>query len=430
MTHTLSTQKKGRGILSFRLILMNFLQFAIWGSWLISLGAYLGGTLSFSSIQIGSFFATMGIAALFMPTLMGIVADKWIPAERLISICHIISGLFLILAAQQTAYTPLYSYILLSVCFYMPTLGLTNSVAFSKLTSHGMDTVKDFPPIRVFGTIGFIVAMWIVDLAGFKTSNMQLYVAAIFSFLLAAYMFTFKATPIIKQAESAQKKKSWVEKLGLEAFSLFKVRHMAIFFIFCFLLGICLQITNSYANDYLTNYFGNMPEYADSFGVRHSGILISLSQISEALCILLIPFFLKRYGIKAVMLISFFAWFLRFGLLGAGNPGDGLWMLVISMLVYGVAFDFFNVSGALYVDKNTTPALRNSAQGVFLMMTNGLGSFLGPILASQVVEYYNGMGQYPKAWFVFAAYAFVIMIAFYLLFHEKRPVAESTSKEA
>ena len=410
---------QGRGMLSFRLILMNFLQFAIWGSWLISLGAYLGGTLSFSSIQIGSFFATMGIAALFMPTLMGIVADKWIPAERLISICHILSGFLLLLAAQQVTYRPLYTYILLSVCFYMPTLGLTNSVAFGKLTEHGMDTVKSFPPIRIFGTIGFIVAMWIVDLAGFKTSNMQLYVAAIFSFLLALYMLTFKASPILKKESKEQS--SWVQKLGLEAFSLFRVRSMAIFFVFCFLLGICLQITNSYANDYLTNYFGKIPEYADSFGVQHSGILISLSQISEALCILLIPFFLKRYGIKMVMMISFFAWFLRFGLLGAGNPGDGLWMLIISMVVYGVAFDFFNVSGALYVDQNTPPALRNSAQGVFLMMTNGLGSFLGPILASQVVEYYNGMGQYPKAWFVFAAYALVIMIAFYFLFHEKKP---------
>lgn len=411
---------KGNSNLKFRLIIMNFLQFAIWGAWLISLGAYLGGTLNYTGAQIGSFFSTMGIAALFMPTLVGIIADKWVPAERLITICHLISGILLVFAANQTDYTILYTLMLLSVCFYMPTLGLTNSVAFGKMVAAGMDTVKDFPPIRVFGTIGFIVAMWIVDIAGFKMSNIQLYVAAIFSFALALYMLTFKPSPIVKTISSG--KRSMMEKLGLQAFSLFKKRHMAIFFIFCFLLGICLQITNTYANDYLTNYFGRIPEYANSFGVKYSGVLISISQISEALCILLIPFFLKRFGIKTVMLISFLAWVIRFGLLGAGNPGDGLWMLVISMLVYGVAFDFFNVSGALYVDKSAPVELRNSAQGVFLMMTNGLGSFFGPLLASRVVDHYNSIGQYPMAWYVFAGYAFVIMVAFYFLFHEKKEV--------
>lgn len=412
--------QQNKGMLRLRLIIMNFLQFAIWGAWLISLGAYLGGTLNYTGAQIGSFFSTMGIAALFMPTIMGIIADKWIPAERLITICHLISGALLFMAAGQTDYGTLYTLILLSVCFYMPTLGLTNSVAFSKMTEAGMDTVKDFPPIRVFGTIGFIVSMWIVDLGGFKMNNMQLYIAALFSLILALYMLTFKASTIVKQVEVG--KKSFVERLGLQAFSLFKQRHIAIFFIFCFLLGICLQITNSYANDYLTNYFGKMPEYADAFGVKYSGVLISISQISEAICILLIPFFLKRYGIKAVMLISFFAWVLRFGLLGAGNPGDGLWMLIISMLVYGVAFDFFNVSGALYVDKSAPVELRNSAQGVFLMMTNGFGAFFGPLLAGKVVSYFNAQGQYPYAWYVFSVYAFVIMVAFYLLFHEKKEV--------
>lgn len=406
--------------LKLRLIIMNFLQFAIWGAWLISLGAYLGGTLNFSGAQIGSFFSTMGIAALFMPTLMGIIADKWVPAERLISVCHFLSGVFLLLAAQQIEYSSLYTYILLSVFFYMPTLGLTNSVAFGKMISAGMDTVKEFPPIRVFGTIGFIVSMWIVDLGGFKMNNTQLYIAAIFSFVLALYMFTFKPSEIVKGFIA--RKKNLSEKLGLQAFSLFKEKHMAIFFIFSFLLGICLQITNSYANDYLTNYFGKIAEYADSFGVKYSGVLISISQISEAVCILFIPFFLKRYGIKNVMLISFLAWVLRFGLLGAGNPGGGLWMLIISMLVYGVAFDFFNVSGALFVDKSAPAELRNSAQGVFLMMTNGFGSFFGPLLASRVVDHYNGLGKYPIAWYIFAIYAFVIMVAFYLLFHEKKEV--------
>lgn len=392
---------------------MNFLQFAVWGAWLISLGAYLGGTLLFTGIQIGSFFATMGIASLFMPTLVGIVADKWIPAERLIVLCHLFAGVLMMFAASQTSYTGLYTLILLSVCFYMPTLGLTNAVAFSKLGSAGLDSVKHFPPIRVFGTIGFIVAMLIVDWTGSKVTNMQMYISAGLSVVLAIYMLTFKPTPIIRKPEGH--KETLVEKLGLQAFSLFKQRHMAIFFIFCMLLGICLQITNGYANDYLTNHFGKMQEYANSFGVKYSGTLISLSQISEAVCILLIPFFLKRYGIKSVMMISFMAWVLRFGFLGLGNPGSGLWMLVISMLVYGVAFDFFNISGSLYVDQNTDPSLRSSAQGVFLMMTNGFGSFIGSYLAGWVVDKWG----YPDSWFIFAAYALLIGIAFYLLFHEK-----------
>lgn len=398
-----------------QLTVMNFLQFAVWGAWLISLGAYLGGQLHFTGLQIGSFFATMGIASIFMPTLVGIVADKWIPAERLISLCHLLAGAMMIAAAGRVDYVGLYAFILLSVCFYMPTLGLTNAVAYSKLSEAGLDSVKSFPPIRVFGTIGFIVAMLVIDWTGAKMSNMQLYVSAGVSFALALYMLTFKPTPIVRRASTGEPK-SVSARLGLQAFALFKERRMAVFFIFSMLLGICLQITNGYANDYLTNYFGQMQEYADSFGVRYSGTLISLSQISEALCILLIPFFLKRYGIKSVMLISLFAWVLRFGFLGAGNPGSGAWMLVLSMVVYGVAFDFFNISGSLYVDQNTDPSIRSSAQGVFLMMTNGFGSFIGSYVAGWVVD---GWG-YPGSWFIFAAYALLTAILFWIFFQDNR----------
>lgn len=414
MSDTILKNNESVGVLKFKLIVMNFLQFAVWGSWLISLGAYLGGTLHFSGIQIGSFFATMGIASIFMPTLMGIVADKWIAPERLISLCHLVAGAFMFWAAQQIDYGSLYALILLSVCFYMPTLGLTNAVAYSKLTANGLDTVKHFPPIRVFGTIGFIVAMLVVDWVGAKMTNMQLYISGGLSILIAIYMFVFSPTPIIKKEKSEQD--TWVEKLGLQAFALFKERRMAIFFIFSMLLGICLQITNGYANDYLTNFFGQMPEYANSFGVTHSGTLISLSQISEALCILLIPFFLKRFGIKAVMLISLFAWVIRFGFLGLGNPGDGLWLLIMSMIVYGVAFDFFNISGSLYVDNNTHPSIRSSAQGVFLMMTNGFGSFIGSYVAGWVVD----AKGYPTSWYIFSMYALVVTIAFYFLFKDSK----------
>lgn len=394
-----------------KLIVMNFLEYAVWGAWLISLGVYLG-TLDFTGGQIGAFFATMGIASIFMPTLMGIVADKWIPDERLTSICHLIAGGLMIAAAQVTDFTPLYTLILLSVCFYMPTLGLTNATAYSALNRAELDTVKHFPPIRVFGTVGFICAMLVVDNLGFKTSATQLYISAGLSFALAAWMFVFPSSRIIHKPRTGDE--GLLEKLGLEAFRLFKRHDMAIFFLFSVLLGICLQITNAFANVYITG-FGEDPAYAGTFGVEHSGTLISLSQISEALCILMIPFFLKRFGIKAVMMISFMAWVLRFAFLGWGNPGDGVALLIFSMIIYGVAFDFFNISGSLYVDKQTTPALRSSAQGVFLMMTNGLGSTIGAYAAGFVVDRVG----FPESWFIFAGYALVAGILFWLLFHDR-----------
>ena len=400
-----------------KLIVMNFLEYAVWGAWLISLGVYLG-TLDFTGGQIGAFFATMGIASIFMPTLMGIVADKWIPDERLTSICHLIAGGLMIAAAQVTDFISLYTLILLSVCFYMPTLGLTNATAYSALNRAGLDTVKHFPPIRVFGTVGFICAMLVVDNLGFKISATQLYISAGLSFALAAWMFVFPSSRIIRKPRTGDE--GVLEKLGLEAFRLFKRHDMAIFFLFSVLLGICLQITNAFANVYITG-FGEDPAYSGTFGVEHSGTLISLSQISEALCILMIPFFLKRFGIKAVMMISFMAWVLRFAFLGWGNPGDGVSLLILSMIIYGVAFDFFNISGSLYVDKQTSPELRSSAQGVFLMMTNGLGSTIGAYAAGFVVDRVG----FPESWFIFAGYALVAGILFWLLFHDRSAVEAS-----
>ncbi len=397
--------------IKFRLIIMNFLQYAVWGAWLISLGAYLGGSLEFSGRQIGSFFATMGIASLFMPAIMGIIADRWIPAQKLLGICHLIAGGLMIAAAPQTNYLPLYSLILCSVMFYMPTISLSNSVAYNALNKAGLDTIKAFPPIRIWGTIGFIIAMIAVDLLGFAQSSMQLYFSAILSVLLGIYAFTLPDCPIAKIG----KNRSWVDTMGLRAFTLFKQKKMAIFFIFSMLLGVSLQITNAFGNTYLTHHFGENPEYAGTFGVEHANILISLSQMSETLCILLIPFCLKRFGIKNVMLISMFAWVLRFGLLGTGNPGGGVWMLILSMIVYGVAFDFFNISGSLYVDKETDPSIRSSAQGVFMIMTNGFGAFFGAYAAGEVVD---RMG-WPDSWFVFAGYALIVAVLFAFIFKYK-----------
>lgn len=410
--------------LTIRLIIMNFLQYAAWGSWLISLGAYLSVKLGFSPIEVASFYALQGIASLFMPALMGIVADKYIPAQKTMGLCHFLCASFLIAASFQTTYSGIYPLMLGAVCFYMPTISLSNTVAFNALNNAGMDTVKDFPPIRVFGTIGFIAAMWAVDLTGFNITNKQLWLSAGISIVLGLYSFTLPAV-----ATNNGKGGSWVEKLGLKAFSLFKEKKMAIFFIFSALLGMALQVTNTFADGYIKG-FGDPssslydPKYVGTFGVDHSTMLISLSQISETLCILLIPFFLKKLGIKKVMLISMVAWVLRFGLLGTGNPGPGVWMFVLSMIVYGMAFDFFNISGALFVEQSTDKSISASAQGVFMLMTNGLGAFVGSYVAGYVV---NSFG-WPTSWFIFAAYALVVALAFAILF--KDPQKEQKKAQA
>lgn len=418
-----------------RLIVMNFLQFAVWGAYLTSMGRYLGGA-GLGDV-IGWFYAMQGIVSLFMPAVMGIVADRWVPAQRLLGYCHLLSGLLMIAAGVYglasgitgVEFAPLFALYSLSVAFYMPTLGLANSVAYTALDRVHLDSVKAFPPIRTFGTIGFICSMWVVDLTGFQDTAMQFVVSGLLGLLLFAYSFTLLPCPITSGGRS----KSLAEALGLKAFTLFKRRKIALFFIFSVLLGASLQITNGYANPFLDS-FKSVPEYADTFGVQHSNILISLSQASEALCILMIPFFLKRYGIKTVMLIAMVAWVLRFGLFGLGDPGDGVWMFVLSMLVYGVAFDFFNISGSLFIDKETTTSMRSSAQGIFILMTNGVGATVGTLGAQAVVNSYIDMDsslpqneQWSHVWFIFAAYALVVAIAFAVLFrykHDRTPVKQ------
>ena len=400
--------------IKFRLIVMNFLQYAVWGSWLISLGTYLGKSLHFEGGQIGSFYATMGIASLFMPAVMGVIADRWVQAQRLLGISHIVAALLMIMASQQDSYQTLYPLVLLSVMFYMPTIALSNTVAYNALNKANLDTVKAFPPIRVWGTIGFICAMWVVDLTGWKESAFQLNFSAILGLALGFYSMTLPSCDVNRNVKTS----SWIDTLGLRAFALFKEKKMAIFFLFSMMLGMSLQITNAFADGYIVS-FGDVAtygeKYLDTFGVKHSTILISLSQISETLCILLIPFCLKRFGIKNVMLISMFAWVLRFGLLGAGNPGAGVWMFILSMIVYGVAFDFFNISGSLYVDKETAPEIRASAQGVFMIMTNGFGAFIGSYVAGWVVQSFG----WPVSWYIFAGYALVVAVLFALIFKYK-----------
>jgi len=419
--------------LKIRLIVMNFLQFAVWGAYLTSMSRYLG-PVGLGS-HIGLFYSVQGIVSIFMPAVMGIIADRWVPAQKLLGACHLLAAFFMLTAGlyglqagAAVSFPILFTLYTLSVAFYMPTLALSNSVAYSILERGGMDTVRTFPSIRVFGTIGFIFTMWLVDIVGYQTSSLQFVVSAVIGLLLGVYAFTLPNCPISTDTGD----KTLFQALGLDAFKLFKQRKMALFFIFSMLLGVSLQITNGFANPFIASFEAE-PLFADTFGVQHSNILISLSQISEALCILMIPFFLKRYGIKNVMLIAMFAWVMRFGFFGLGNPGSGIWLLVFSMVVYGVAFDFFNVSGSLFVDKETPHTIRASAQGMFMLMTNGVGATIGTLGAQWVVNQFASWkdvvvdgqtkslmtGDWQSVWFIFAGYALLVTILFAILFKYK-----------
>lgn len=412
-----------------KLTVLNFMEFAVWGAYLTSMGTYLARVGMAG--QIGWFYSVQGFVSLFMPALMGIVADRWMEAQRLLSLSHLLAGIFMLAASvygyqagDAVQFAPLFTLYTLSVAFFMPTIALSNSVAYSALDQAGLDTVKAFPPIRVFGTVGFIISMWIVDLGGMQSTPLQFGWSGLLSIVMAAYAITMPHCPV-----STGSRKSLSDALGLKAFALFRNYRMALFFIFSMFLGVCLQITNGFANPFITS-FQNIDVFNDTFGVQHANILISLSQMSETLCILLIPFFLKRFGIKRVMLLAMLAWVLRYLFFAVGDPGSGVVWFVLSMIVYGVAFDFFNISGSLFVDKETSLDIRNSAQGLFMMMTNGLGASIGTLSAQMVIDrYVNSLGAnadpmavwhgWNTCWYIFAGYALVVAVAFAIMFRYK-----------
>lgn len=428
-----------------KLTVMSFLEFAVWGAYLTSMGNYLGSVGL--GPKIGLFYAVQGIVSIFLPAVMGIVADRWIPVQRLLGLNHLLAAVFIFatgaygaMAGDNVDFTTIFTLYTCSVAFFMPTIALSNSTAYTILKNNNLDTIKTFPPIRTFGTIGFICAMLFVNFVGFQdgalgvhfgndagfssfqTSYHQFYVSAFLGVLLFLYSFVLPNCSINK----SDKKLSISEALGLKAFALFKQKKMAIFFIFSMMLGVSLQITNGYANPFITT-FKDIPEFNNSWGANNANALISLSQLSETLCILLIPYFLKRFGIKVVMLMSMFAWVLRFGFFGLGDPGSGVWMFVLSMIVYGIAFDFFNVSGSLYVDNETDEGIRSSAQGVFMMMTNGFGATIGMLIAQYIVNHYVysqtdlllQVEGWRTSWLIFAGYALVVTILFAVLFKYK-----------
>ncbi len=433
--------------LKTRLTIMNFLEFAVWGAYLTCMVNYLGS--AGLGAQSSWFYAIQGIVSIFMPTLMGIVADKYVQPQRLLGLCHLMAGLAMIALwymgqragfgnelPHKGLFIAVYTF---SVAFYMPTLALSNTTAFTVLKDNGYDTVGDFPPIRVFGTIGFIATMWFVNCATwdnghffftleqnsykFQYTHMQFLVSGLLGIVLFLYTFSL---PHCKLGKTENR--SLIETLGLNAFKLFKQRKMALFFIFSMLLGMSLQVTNSYAGPFLTSFKGSVDQViADSFAANNATMLTSISQICEAVCILLIPFFLRRVGIKGVMLMSMFAWVLRFGFFGLGSPTmPGVLLIILSCIVYGVAFDFFNVSGCIFVDSECDASIRASAQGLFMLMSNGLGAAIGMLSAGAIINHFctwQGsylLGNWQACWFIFSAYALVVGVAFALVFREKK----------
>ncbi len=441
--------------IKLRLIVMNFLQFAVWGAYLTCIGQFLG------KVGLGSyiswFYVAQGVVSIFMPAIMGIIADKYIQPQRLLGISHLLAGGFMLVAAyfgveasniaaanagvaEFTAdIWPIFIPYVLSVAFYMPTIALSNTVAFGTLTRANLDFVKAFPPIRTLGTVGFIASMWLVNSLSFgleltaQQTYMQLFMSGGLGVLLGLYSFTLPTCPLSQDSG----KKSLVERLGLDAFVLFKSKTMAMFFIFSMLLGVSLQITNGFATPYIESF----ASVSDSWFASNPTMLVSISQISEALCILMTSFFLLRFGIKKVMLIAMFAWVLRFGLFGVGTTESvmGIVALIASCLVYGVAFDFFNVSGAMFVQQEAPKAMQGSAQGLFMLMTNGIGASVGTWIAGKVVDYYCSWqgghllsrpeyaDGWQTTWFIFAGYALVVAVAFMILFrykHDRSKLAE------
>jgi NHS family xanthosine MFS transporter len=401
-----------------RLVAMSFLQFFIWGAWLITVGNYWFATKQWNGAEFGAIFSTLGLSSLFMPALAGIIADRWMNAEKLYGILHILGGLAIAYIPQVDNPGSFFWVIFIAMIFYMPTISLSNSVAYHILKNHKFDVVKVFPPIRVWGTVGFIAAMWITNLTGNKANASMFYISAMASVVLGIYSFTLPKCPPEKLTSNDS---SWVEVLGLNAFKLFGTYKMALFFIFSMFLGGALQLTNMYGDTFLSD-FSTMPEFANSVVVKYSTLIMSISQISETLFILAIPFFLKKFGIKQVMLISMLAWVLRFGLFAYGDPSGGLWMIVLSCIVYGMAFDFFNISGSLFVETTTDASIRSSAQGLFMMMTNGFGAIFGSSVSGYLIDRFfthNGSKDWHTIWLTFAIYALIIGIAFAFMFKHK-----------
>lgn len=449
-----------------RLGVLYFMQFCVWGCYLTSLSQFLGaGGLG---NNIAWFYAAIGLVSIITPSLFGRLADKTGRPERLLGICHLSAALVMLsmwrygMTHHELEFKFFYPLYLLFLALYMPTMALANTATFGLLAQSGKNTVTDFPIIRIWGTVGFVAAMWFVNSAywhdgrlGFAFSDandashlrfqynaMQLLCSGIMGLLTAAYTITLPALRSKKTNDNTIVKTSTIAG-SLK--SMFGRREIAVFLIFVIFSGVCLQISNGFATPYITHFSG-LSEFADSLAAGNATMLFSISQISEAACILLVGISLKKLGIKWVYAVGLLAWSLRFLLLGTGNPASGLWMLIASMLVYGIAFNFITISCHIYIQQVAPDNMKGFAQGLMMFMSNGLGATCGTIAAGAIVNNWCQwqmvelpatttkmrlfMGDWSYPWFIFAGYAFIIFIAWLLFFRKNKLPKEMAVNKA
>lgn len=437
-----------------RLSLLYFLQFGVWGCYLTSFGQFLGS--GGIGGKIAWFYAAIGLVSIITPSLLGRLADKSGHPEKLLGLCHLVAAIIMLtmwrygMTHPHLSFGVLFPLYLLFLAFYMPTMALANTATFGLLSQNGYNTVTSFPSIRIWGTVGFIAAMWFVNSAywhdgslGFSLSDtighlrfqynaMQLLCSGIMGVLTSLYSFSLPSLQPLDQTSNDTKS----DKIPLMTSirMMFDKREIAVFLIFVVFSGVCLQISNGFVTPFITHFSG-MAEYAESFASGNATMLFSLSQISEAVCILLVGLSLKWRGIRFVYAVGLLAWALRFFMLGEGNPGVGIWLLVGSMLVYGVAFNFITIAGHIYIQQVSPPNMKGFAQGLMMFMSNGVGATFGTLVAGAIVNKWchwemvkmSGLempmrlcvGDWIYPWSIFAAYAFVVMIMWLIFFRQK-----------
>lgn len=383
---------------------MMFLQYYVWGSWYVTMGTFMTKILGSTGIQIGAAYSALAIATMISPFFVGMIADRYFAAQKVMGVLHLIGAILLFIASKITTNAPFYWVIMLYSLAYMPTIALSNSVAFRQMTDPG----KQFPVIRVFGTIGWVISGFMIALFGIEQTPGTFYMAAIVSLALGIYSFLLPDTP--PQATTPSSAKSI---MGIDAFILFRDKPYLIFFLAA--IFVCIP---------LSFYFGFANLFLNQAGMPNAAGKMVYGQISEALFILAIPFLFNRIGVKKMLLIGMTAWLLRYICFAYGNMGPNLWMLYTGIILHGVCYDFFFVTGYMYTEKKSNERIKNAAQGLFTFVTYGLGMFIGTWVSGFVTTYYSEgqVYQWRNIWFVPAYIAVAVLICFIFFFKEKREI--------